>query len=186
MSRTLRVDWDWTLERLSLERSIVIRHVRVTEQVADLLTKGAVTTLHWESAMQLFANHPQPKLNVDRSSSASSCSAISRQPLHAISAVCNTPSRLRKWVLERSWRIPQRELKITLQQETESSRRGENPMPRTSWYSARDDDYSATAESASDKCHQQISTPSRHRRNRRSLRNGRRRAPARQLAVSRL
>ena len=50
---------------MNLDTSISFRFVRTTEQVADMLSKSAVTTTQGTSPMQLFDIHQPPKLNVD-------------------------------------------------------------------------------------------------------------------------
>ena len=87
VSRTHLVDLGQLLPRINVDGSIAIRHVRTTEQWADILTKGAFTTTQWTFLMQLFDFRPPPKWNVDRWFSKSSCSP--RIP-HATSGVHNT------------------------------------------------------------------------------------------------
>ena len=57
MSRTHRIDVDWQFERFSLDISFSNRNVRTTEQVADVLTKGAFTTILLKSLVLLFDIH---------------------------------------------------------------------------------------------------------------------------------
>ena len=76
LSRPDRVDLDWSLERINLDSSISIRYVRTTEQLADMSTNGALTTIQWKSLVWLFDVHPPSSLNVDRSISESSCSSV--------------------------------------------------------------------------------------------------------------
>ena len=90
VSRTHRGDLDWLFERINLDSSIFIRYVRITEQLADMLTKCAFATIQWRFLMQLFDLHPHPKLNVDRMFSETSCSAVSPQTPRAKSDVHNT------------------------------------------------------------------------------------------------
>ena len=84
------------------------RHVHTTEQMADMMTKGACTSLQCKSPIQLFDVHPPPKSNVDRSFSESCCSAVSPRTSHATCAL-SPPSKV--GLGERSWKIPQQELK---------------------------------------------------------------------------
>ena len=51
----------------NLDSSVSIRYVRTTEQVADILRKGASTTIQWKSLLQLFDVQRPPKLDVERS-----------------------------------------------------------------------------------------------------------------------
>ena len=60
-SRTHRVDLDWLCERTNLDSAISIRHVRTTEQVADILTNNPCTTVQWQSLIRLFI-HPSSNL----------------------------------------------------------------------------------------------------------------------------
>ena len=76
VSRTHRVDLDWLFERLNVDSSI--RYGRTTEQLTDILTKGAFTTIQWKSVM--------------RSLSATSSRDAERLQL---------PARLREWALGR-------------------------------------------------------------------------------------
>ena len=43
--------------RIKLDSSIPIRHVRTAEQLADILTDGALTAIQWKSLMRLFDIH---------------------------------------------------------------------------------------------------------------------------------
>ena len=52
--RTHRVDLFWLFSELILDRSISIRYVRTTEQLADMLIKGAFTAGQWKSLMWAF------------------------------------------------------------------------------------------------------------------------------------
>ena len=63
-------------ERFNVDSSISFRHVRISEQLADMLTKGAFTTSQWKSLMRLFDIHQPSNLNVDSSFSVLSCSAV--------------------------------------------------------------------------------------------------------------
>ena len=66
-SRNHRVDvYYWLLERINLDSSICIGYVQTTELLADILTKGAFTTVQWKLMMLLLDIHP-PNLNVDHS-----------------------------------------------------------------------------------------------------------------------
>ena len=100
VSRTHRVVLDLLYEQINLESSLSIQHVRITEQMADISTHGAVTTIQWMSLMRLFDMHPLSNLNVDCSLSESYCSAVSQQPPHATSIAYSSPVRLRKCALE--------------------------------------------------------------------------------------
>ena len=60
-SRTHRVYLDCLFERTNNDSSISIRHVRTGEELADMLTEGAFTTVQWKSVMRLFDIHPQPQ-----------------------------------------------------------------------------------------------------------------------------
>ena len=51
-----------------------------TKQVADKLTEGAFATFHRKALLRVCDVHPPPKLNVHRSLSESSCSAVSSLP----------------------------------------------------------------------------------------------------------
>ena len=62
------------LDRVNLDSSVSIRYVCTTEQRADILTKGAFTTIQSTSLMRLFDTHPPFNLNFDRNFSESSYS----------------------------------------------------------------------------------------------------------------
>ena len=81
---------DFSAESIWTAQLISIRHVRTREQLADILTKGAFATVQWKSVLRLFDIHPPSHLNVDRSFSASSGSAVSPQTTHAIPDVHKT------------------------------------------------------------------------------------------------
>ena len=53
------------------ESSISISHVCTAEQLADIVTAGALTTISWKSLMLLFHTHAPPKLDVNDSMSLS-------------------------------------------------------------------------------------------------------------------
>ena len=77
VSRTHRVDLDWLIERINLDSSILIRHVRATEQVTLMSTKSASTT---------SSDTDRPSdLKVDHSQSETSCSVVSQAILLAMS-----------------------------------------------------------------------------------------------------
>ena len=81
VSRTHRVHLQWLFERNKLDSSISLRYVCTAEQVADMKTKCAFATIQWRSLMRLFGIHPPSNLNVHRSHSESSCSAVSPRKL---------------------------------------------------------------------------------------------------------
>ena len=63
-----------------------VRYVRTAEQLADFVTKDAVTTTQWKCLMRLFEFRPPTKLCVnDRSRSQSSCAAVAEDPVFAMS-----------------------------------------------------------------------------------------------------
>ena len=45
VTRTHRVDLDWFFERLNLDHSILIKHVRTSDQLAVILTKNCLPTM---------------------------------------------------------------------------------------------------------------------------------------------
>ena len=53
VTKTRRVDLDLLFERVNLDRSILTRHVRTNDPLADMLTKGVFTTQHWHSLLSL-------------------------------------------------------------------------------------------------------------------------------------
>ena len=57
VSRTHFVDRKRLFVRIKLDSSIPIRHVRTAEQLADILTDGALTAIQWKSLMRLFDIH---------------------------------------------------------------------------------------------------------------------------------
>ena len=63
-SRTQPVHLDGLFERINLDSSLSIRHVRAGDQLADMLTEGAFTTTQWKSVMRLFDIHLQPKIKM--------------------------------------------------------------------------------------------------------------------------
>ena len=79
VSRTHRIDLDWLPELINLDSSITIR---CTDH--RTVTKGAFTTIQWESLMQLHDIHPPFNLYVRRSLVLQSVRAA-----HATSDVCN-------------------------------------------------------------------------------------------------
>ena len=87
VSRTHLVDLGQLLPRINVDGSVAIRHVRTTEQLADILTNGAFTTTQWTFLMQFLDIRPPPKWNVDRWFSKSSCST---RISHTTSGVHNT------------------------------------------------------------------------------------------------
>ena len=85
VSSTHRVDLDRLLERINLDHSIFMRHVRSTNKLADRMTTCAFTTIQWKSLMRAFDIHAPPKFDVRRSISESSCSSVSSLPSRTMS-----------------------------------------------------------------------------------------------------
>ena len=71
-----------------------MRHVSSTEQLADILTKGACTPIQWKSLMRLFNIQPPSNLYVDSSFSEPSCSAASQMTLLAMSNATSSQREL--------------------------------------------------------------------------------------------
>ena len=53
LTRTHRIDLDWLFERLRDDPNIDIRYVGTKQQIADFLTKGAVSGEQWENLCKL-------------------------------------------------------------------------------------------------------------------------------------
>ena len=51
----------WLFERINLVFPVLIRDVRTTEQVSEMLTPGAFATTRWKSLMRSIDIQPPPK-----------------------------------------------------------------------------------------------------------------------------
>ena len=54
VTRTHTVVLNWLCERINLDSSFFIRYVRTSDQMADMLTKGAFNTLQWDHLLHLW------------------------------------------------------------------------------------------------------------------------------------
>ena len=63
VARTHRVDLDWLFERIREDPGISIRYVNTKDQIADLLTKGAFTTVTWKTLCSLSSIGPLKEEN---------------------------------------------------------------------------------------------------------------------------
>ena len=104
VSRTHRVDLDCPFDQINLDSSTFIRRLRTTEQVTDMLTRGAFTTIQWKSLTRLFDIQPASNLNVDRGLSEYSCSAVSLKTQLAMSNACSSQRDVDKWTVGREAR----------------------------------------------------------------------------------
>ena len=80
--------------------SIAIRHVRTTEQLADILTKGVFTTTQWTSLMQLFAfvHHLNGVLTAGFQNQVALHESLTRHPVSAtLSATSSMGLGKRNW-----------------------------------------------------------------------------------------
>ena len=52
VTRTRRDDVEWLFERISSDQSIHIQYVKISDQLADLMTKGSFSSQAWQSQLQ--------------------------------------------------------------------------------------------------------------------------------------
>ena len=77
IQRTHRVDIDWLFERFQSDPSIYIRYVNTKSQTADLLTKGAFTSLQWNALCELAqVGTPGETLKTQTSSTTKAATAV--------------------------------------------------------------------------------------------------------------
>ena len=86
VTRTHTGDLDWLCERINLDSSMLIRYVRTSDQMADMLTKGAFNTLQWDHLLHLWQVQSPNDHSVARSH-FTVLSSISLPPHKRIGAV---------------------------------------------------------------------------------------------------
>ena len=78
VSRTLRVDLDCLIERLSNDSSVLLMHVRTTDQLADILTYVSFTVSQSQVLFQHWQLEPISNVSLANSTSLKTvfCAAI--------------------------------------------------------------------------------------------------------------